>query len=613
MAKDPDFSKTFSRRVAILGGMQTLAVLTILSRMYYLQIVRHDNFKQQALKNRSKIKYTIPPRGRILDRFGNDLAVNNHNFVLQMLPEDVKEGGMSVDEALTIIQQMVTLSKAEQMKLRRALRTRGAYSPIIIKENLSWAETAKININSLEIPGVDVEESFTRFYPGGKVAAHAIGYVSAVSKSDLRKEPKNPLFKQPSFKIGKEGIERQFDEKLRGVRGEIEQEVTSIGRINREELIKKPTPGDDIELTIDLRLQKYAQDLIGDESASAVIMDINTGEIILYHSSPGFDPNMFNLGFDDKEIEKIKNDQKKPFMNKPIVGLYSPGSTFKMIVALAALDAGKITPYKKINCPGHYDYAGHRFHCWDVTGHGPVSLVQALAKSCDVYFYEIARETGIEKIRETALKFGFEELFDIELPGEKKGLFPSREWKRSSGRGGWLHGDTIITGIGQGNILSTPMQLAVMTARLSNGGYAVMPHLVRNDTDRTQPPASEIYPHLGFSSSHLRFIREGMYAVVNRQGGTGDIASFAYRGMRFAGKTGTTQVRRISKAERETGVKRQSELPWHLRNHALFVGYAPYNKPRFAISVVVEHGMSGSAAASYARDLMLETLKLYSS
>ena len=607
--RDAELVKVFNRRALIVAGGELFLFSILAGRLYQLQILESDKYKKLSERNSVRIKLITPPRGIIKDRFNVEMAINVNSYGIQMIPEEVTARGLSVEEILNRISQLIPLTDKEKEKVLNNIKKKRAFFPVFIKNNLGWEEMAKLQVKNLDFTGVYVEEGKRRFYPYNEVAAHVIGYVSDVSEQELKKDS-DPVLQLPDFKTGKAGVEKLMDKQLRGSAGETMQIVNSVGRVieTLDDKRKKTTPGQNIVLTIDKRLQEYALNRIKEESASAIIMDIYNGDILMMISVPTYNPNIF-LSEDKsaEEFNKLLNNPRHPFINKAIEGLYAPGSTFKMMTALAALHEGKIKTSTKINCTGHMDYGDGRYHCWKTSGHGLLDLEQSLQHSCDIFYYTIATKLPMDSIQEMAYKFGFGDYTGIELANEKKGQVPSVDWKRNYKSENWYTGDTITASIGQGYTLVTPIQLAVMTSRIANGGFAVKPRILKGEFENV------FFPQMNIDANYLNIIKKGMFSVVNKPNGTGKTASFNYNGKQMAGKTGTTQVRRISREERLTGVIKQDDLPWKYRNHALFVGYAPYKNPRYAISVVVEHGKSGSGtAAPIARDLMMKTLELYS-
>jgi penicillin-binding protein 2 len=601
--RDTSRYKSFSRRVAVLGGAKFLLLGVLAGRMYQLQVVDSKKYKTLSDENRINLRLLPPPRGRILDRYGRPLAINQENYRVTLVAEQVHD----VDAMLDALSGIISLGDHERQRILREIRRRRGFVPVTVRENLDWGEVSKIEVNAPDLPGLSIEVGQSRSYPFSEEFAHVLGYVSAVSEKEIDGDP---LLELPGFKIGKNGVERIYDLNLRGKAGNSQVEVNAVGRVIRELSRQEGQPGDDLRLTLDRDLQKFAADRLKEmKSAAAVVIDIATGEIITLASVPGFDPNSFVTGLSSREWRALVNDPHMPLINKAVSGLYAPGSTFKMVVALAALEAGVVGADHRVFCRGNTQLGNARFHCWKKQGHGWQDMVGALQHSCDVYFYDIAKRIGVDRIAAMANKLGLGEKTGIDLPSEKDGIVPTRAWKRAVIGVPWQQGETLISGIGQGFILTTPLQLAIMTARLANGKKAVKPRLVRTDAEKLQKELAAL-PDLGISERALEVVREGMYQVTNSDRGTAYRARITAEGMEMSGKTGTAQVRRISKAERETRVLKNEERPWRERDHALFVGFAPSHRPRYAAAVVVEHGGGGSAvAAPIARDLLLETQK----
>ena len=606
MYHDNDRSKLFNRRALMLAGGKGVLVSALIARMYYLQVVEADRYAMLAHDNRVSMRLLAPPRGLILDRNGIAMAVNQHNYRVLVVSEQTP----SLDYTLDALAQIITLTDHDRARITKESRRRRSFVPITVRENLSWEEVARIEVNAPDLPGVIIDVGQSRYYPLEGLGAHILGYVSAVSETDQTNN--DPLEELPGFRIGKAGVERTYDLALRGRGGTSQEEVNAVGRVMRELDRREGEPGVDLALTLDLRLQEYAAQRLGDQSAAVVVMDIHTGEVIVMASTPSYDPNAFNRGLTHDEWKELSGDPRSPLQNKAVSGTFAPGSTFKLVVAIAALEAGAISPEQTVLCRGHTEMGNIKFHCWKKGGHGSVDLVAALKGSCDVYFYEIARRVGFDKVAEVASRFGLGVPTGIDLPNERPGLIPNRAWKRKNLKQPWHPGETLINGIGQGYCLTTPLQLAVMVARIANGGQQVIPHVARDliiDQQATPRPAPN-WESCGVSQRSLNLVRKGMNAVSNEPGGTAYRARIQQEGMFLSGKTGTAQVRRITMRERETGVKKNEDLPWKERDHALFVAYAPEDAPRFSIAVVVEHGGGGSAvAAPIARDIMLEVEK----
>lgn len=595
-----DRFKTFSRRTALLAGGQGLMAVTLAGRLYYLSVVEGDQYKMLAEDNRVSLRLLAPNRGRIFDRFGESIATNRQDYRVFLIPEQAKD----VRETLLRLGRIIELDEGDRRRIERQIARQREFMPVTVAEALDWRSFARINVESPELPGIQPNSGMTRWYPNGPLAAQVIGYVGTPSEAELDGDP---LLSLPGFKVGKRGIEKVFDSVLRGRAGSTRVEVNAYGRIIRELGRVEGEPGHDVTLTLDMELQRYAAERLGEEAAGVVVMDVETGDIYVHASTPSYDPNDFNFGISRENWQALLKDPRKPLVNKCLTGQYPPGSTFKMVVALAALHHGIIDPDRIVYCSGRYPYGDNVWHCWKKWGHGEMGLVDAIAQSCDTYFYEVAQELGIEKIAAWAEKFGLGEVFDLEVGGESKGLVPDPDWKLATTGEPWLGGETLNVGIGQGALLATPLQLAVMTARLANGGKAVMPHLVHSAAgEPVERPAQ--FADLGLRGWELSWIHRGMEAVMELEG-TAYASRIDVDGKRMAGKTGTAQVRRITKEQRDREIKQES-LPWKDRHHAWFVAYAPTDKPRYAMCVLIEHGGGGSsAAAPVAADIMAEVLR----
>lgn len=599
--RDNSRYKTFTRRAAILGAGQAAAFAILAGRMYYLQILKSDEYRMMAEENRINVRLLAPLRGRVVDRFGTVLASNRQNYRAVLIPEQTPD----IEDTLDKLARIVSITPYDRKKIMRDIARSPRFMPVTVVEGLTWEQFAQININEPDLPGIQPDVGETRHYPFTTHLAHVVGYVGAVSEKDLSAaEEVQPLMRLPGFRIGKSGIEKTYDPKLRGTAGASHVEVNAYGRVIRE-LSKDPgKPGEEIVLTLDMGIQEFACERLKEESASAVVMDIHTGEVLSFVSTPAFDPNDFNMGLSQDQWKALVDNPYKPLTDKALAGLYPPGSTFKTVTALAALRAG-VDPNRTIHCSGQYALGDHFFHCWRKEGHGSMNMHDAIKHSCDIYFYDVARRIGIDAIEKMAKEFGLGQTFDLEIPGEKQGIVPSRAWKRAVTGVSWQQGETLITGIGQGFLLTTPLQLAVMTARLANGGYAVKPRLTRAIGGELLPVPQA--PKIDVDPQWLKIVQDGMNGVSNEPGGTAFRARITDAGMELAGKTGSAQVRRISMAERLAGVRKNEALAWHLRDHALFICFAPVAEPRYAMSLVIEHGGSGSgAAAPAARDIMRE-------
>jgi len=605
-------SRLLTRRALMLGGAQTLLVGALGGRLYQLQVLQSDRYAMLANENRINLRLIAPRRGRIVDRFGVVLADNQSTYRVVLVAEQAGDIASTLDAVGTLI----PLSDSDRRRVLRDVKRKHSFVPVVVKENLSWEEMAKIEVNTLELPGVSIEQGLMRNYLYGTTAAHVIGYVAAVAEKDLTGDP---VLELPDFRIGKAGIERQYDTELRGAAGNSQVEVNAFGRVVRELHRDEGTPGEEASISLDMALQDFvARRCAGEQSAACVVMDAWTGEVLALVSSPGYDPAGFVTGLSQAEWLQFQSDEARPLHNKAIAGAYAPGSTFKPMVALAALEAGVITPETRITCPGHYELGDAQFRCWKKGGHGTMVLREAIKHSCDVFFFETARRLGIDKIAAMANRFGLGDTTGIDLPGEVTGLIPTTDWKFATTGVRWQQGETISSGIGQSFVSVTPLQLAVMAARLVTN-KAVVPRLLRDDgvmtpDDAAAGAAQVDFDEIGIPAKNLALVLDGMTAVVNEEGGTAFAARITDPGMAMGGKSGTSQVRHISEAEHEHGVRKSLQLPWKERDHALFISFAPVGAPRYVCATIVEHGGEtgggGSAvAAPICRDVLRETQK----
>ncbi len=606
MYQEAERLQMFTRRALLLGTAQALTFGVIGTRLYSLQVQRRDQYALLAEDNRASQRLLMPPRGTIKDVHGRILAENIPTYRVRVIREDAGD----LDFLLERLGQLVPLTESQIQAVTRQARNYRSFVPITVAEGLNWKQISAIAVHSPDLPGVVLDAGLLRHYPHEDVLAHVVGYVGPVSESDISID-QDPLLRLPEFRIGKSGIEKTYDQVLRGTAGHSRVEVNAVGREIRELNRQEGKNGTDVTLTLDIDLQKFCFERLSAElSASAAVIDVNDGSVLALTSVPSYDPAGFASGLNHREWRELRDNPRTPLVNKTIRGQYPPGSTFKMITALAALNKGAITPSYEAFCPGHLSLGNARFHCWKQDGHGRISLLQALGQSCDVFFYEVARKVGVDAIAEMAGKFGLGAPTGIDLPGEAPGLVPTSEWKKATLGESWQRGETLVIGIGQGYMLATPLQLAVMAARLANGGIAVTPSLREKVSSDSVSDAPE-FAHVDVSAEALSWVRKGMYEVVNGPRGTARSSALKLEGIEMAGKTGTSQVRRINRAERAAGLHKRKDRPWDDRDHALFVCFAPFDKPKFAVSVVVEHGQSGSgAAAPIARDIMTKALQL---
>lgn len=602
MQPDAERHRLFRRRALVLGGVQVGLFGLLTARLWQLQVEQGEGYALLAEDNRVNRRVLMPPRGRILDRQGRLLATNEPTYRLLLVPEQARD----IAAVLAKVRAIVDLPEERIARLRQEARGRARFIPLILREDLRWDEVARLAVHAPDLPGVDVEAGLVRRYPEGRTTAHLLGYVGPVNEAELARDD-DALLRLPEFRIGKSGIEAQYERSLRGSAGVARLEVNAFGRAIREVDRLPGRPGSDLSLSLDLELQRYCTARIaGEASAACVVIDVRTGGILAMASVPSFDPHAFADGLRPAVWAALRDDPLHPLVDKAIRGEYPPGSTFKMMTAIAALQSGVITPTTRIHCSGSVALGRAVFHCWRKEGHGALNVVEAIEQSCDCFFYEAGRRAGIDAISEVAHAFGLGEPTGIDLPGERPGAIPSVQWKREKLNQPWHKGETLIAAIGQGYVLTTPVQLAVMTARLASGGRRIRPWLVR-------PPGLEPDqdPPLAIDPRWVALAHEGMSRVVNGGRGTARKAALRTEGAHMAGKTGTSQVRRITAAERASGAyKDKRRIPWRHRDHALFVGFAPVESPRYAVAVIVEHGVAGSqAAAPVARDVLDRALQ----
>jgi penicillin-binding protein 2 len=602
-SKDVEASaRRISRRALMLGGAQIAFMAVLALRMRYMQVDQADDYRMLAEENRINVRLIPPARGPILDRKGRILAGNDQNYRIVMVREDAGD----VDEVLDRLAGLIALDPEELEKARAEVKRLSAFVPVTIADRLSWEDLSKVAVNSPALPGISPEVGLSRNYPLDADFAHVVGYVGPVSDYDLSKlEDPDPILQIPKFQVGKVGVEARMEDQLRGKAGLKRIEVNSVGRVMRELARQEGVPGDTVTLTIDAALQNYVQARMTGESAAAVMIDCRNGDILALGSAPSFDPNKFVRGISFADYQELTDNIYRPLAAKAVQGTYPPGSTFKLVTALAALEAGVVRPDETVYCPGSIERSGRRFHCWKGAGHGSMDIVEAVTQSCDVFFYEVAERAGIDAISDMARRLGLGQRHDLPLSGIAEGLAPTREWKREKHGSEWLIGDTLNAGIGQGFVLASPLQLGVMVARVASG-LELKPRLIQAINGEEVPV--EPAPPLGISAEHLRLVRRGMFNVVNGRHGTAYGSRIADDSRRLCGKTGTSQVRNITAAERARGVIGNSQLPWERRDHALFVCFAPYETPEVACAIIDEHGGADHLSTPMARDMVLQAL-----
>jgi len=598
---DNDRTRAFTRRTFLLAGAQGLLVAGLMGRHFYLGVVESDQYKTLSDENRLSLRLLAPARGYIFDRRGAALAQNRKDFQVHLVPESAKD----VVGTLMALGRILRVSGADIEKIKRKIARQPGFVPVTVAENLDWESFARVNVAMPELPGVVPVEDETRFYPDGAVTAHLVGYVGMADVNEVRGDP---VLQLPGFRVGKQGFEKSFDKDLRGQAGTSRVDVNAYGRMVREVARQEGKRGAPVTLTVDAELQRFAAARLGEESGAAVVLDVEGGDVLAAVSTPGFDPNVFNHGIAEEEWRRFLDDPKRPLVNKFLTGQYPPGSTIKMAVALAALEAGVIDDVESVVCRGKITLGDSTFHCWRPEGHGRVALVDAIARSCDVFFYEASKRVGADRIAAMARRLGLGETFELHVQGQAKGLVPAPAWKLATQGTRWSLGETLVIGIGQGAFLATPLQMAVMVARLANGAKAVTPRFVYAVGNALAPLAP--FADLNLNPRHLALVRRGMEGVLE-PGGTAALSRLTGGGMSMAGKTGSSQVRRITQAERDAGLKDQMEKPWEERDHAIFLAYGPLEAPRYALSVLVEHGGGGArAAAPVARDIMRKIFEL---
>ncbi len=590
----------FTRRAALVSALGLGAFGAVGARLYSLQILNAQEYKTLSDENQFNFQLELPSRGRILDRTGQALAENRDSYRIFLIPEQTTDPRA----ALNALARYMPISEARIERLMRDIARSPRFRPVTIAEDVDWETFARVNLHLPELAGVAPDVGEVRTYPYPQAFAHVTGYVQSAPEEIAGNDP---LLRHPGFRVGRAGVEAAVDPQLRGQAGSTKVEVNAYGRVIRRvpEQSMPARPGEDVTLAIDAELQRYATERLAGDSAAAVVLDVHTGEIMALASTPSFDPNAFVLGIDQDDFNALNRNEYKPLFNKATTGLYPPASTLKGVMALAALEAGVMDPGERVFCRGSTRLGNRTFHCWKREGHGWMDLHEGIKTSCDVYFYEVAERLGIDRMGEMADLFGFGELFQIgmAIPESAAGQFPSPQWKRARRNAPWTTGDTYNTGIGQGYTLASPLQLAVMTARLASGKQ-VSPTLFRRGEGAAEPPAIPLSPE-----NHQR-VHDAMVGVVHEPGGTsywslGVEGGLGVPGLRMAGKTGTAQVYSITPEERAQGIREQDDLPWRLRDHGLFIGYAPAENPQYAIAVVVEHGGGGTrAAARPARDIL---------
>jgi penicillin-binding protein 2 len=584
---------TFSRRAFVLGGLQATVAGLLGTRMAWLAIAENERYSSLSESNRVQAMVIPPRRGWIVDRHGRPIAINRTDFRVDLIPDRLRDP----DAVIAALTGLLDLTPDDVERIRNDLAHGAGYRPVPVAENLDWNRYAAVSVRMPELPGVAPARGFSRYYPDGAAVAHLVGYVGTASAKQYEAE-RDPLLITPGFKVGKEGLERTMEHWLRGKPGAKRAEVTARGRLVKELTTRPETPGHTLKLTVDAGLQAYAARRLGDNSGSAVVVDCRTGGLLATVSMPAYDPNSFSDGIGHSEWAMLSENDHLPLTNKVLQGLYPPGSTVKPMMSLALLEAG-VDPNHSVVCTGSYRVGGGLFHCWSRRGHGSVNMQRAVMQSCDIYFYHMGRQLGIDRMAAMARRLGLGQRFDLPVASQRYGTMPDTAWKLRKYKKPWTVADTVNATIGQGYVLANPLQLAMMAGRIASG-RAIDPHLIHPQHLRRPPGPAE---PLGIDPAHLAFVRTAMSGVVNG-GGTGGSARMQVPGVMLAGKTGTAQVRRITMAERRTGVLRDAAVPFRMRDHSLFIGFAPYDDPRYACAVVLEHSGHIVTAAPMARDIL---------
>lgn len=586
---DTEVARTFDRRSALFltGGAILTSILVL--RMLQMQVFEYKEYTKKSENNSFRIQLTMPKRGSILSESGSPISTDVSVYRIYIIPEEAND----LQYLMNVITKDLKLHKKTVDRIWRNIKKQQPFQPVLVSESSSWDTLAKLAAKN--IPGIHINTGFSRIYELGPAGAQIFGYVGV---------PKKTLPNAPFFTTGITGLEKRFNNDLSGKSGQTVFVTNAVGRITGEDKTQfiQPQYGTDIKTTIKENVQKVLYDALAlNRAGCGVALDIETGDILAMASTPSFNPNNFKTDDGEEYISALLSDDAKPFMNKAIEGLYPPGSTFKIVVALAALESGAITPNEKIFCPGYWEYGNHKYHCWEKDGHGWVDLIGALKHSCDIYFYQVALRIGIDAIKSMALKLGLNQKYmDNILVNEMSGIMPDRRWKEKNIGSYWVHGDTIISGIGQGFILTNCLQLAVMMARVASNKN-IVPRLIYSDK-KTQ------FKKLDIQQKNIQYVLNGLEQVTQK-GGTAAGSAINVNGKKMGGKTGTSQVRNISKKERQSGVLTTEQLKWNLRNHGLFVGYAPTDKPKYAVCVIMEHAGGSSPAARASAMILKELLK----
>ena len=603
-------SKLISRRMFLLSAAKAIVVIGVLGRLISLQINESSKYKTLSDKNRFREWKLAPERGVIKDYFNREIASNSQVYQIHLIPENAQ----SIDMIFFRLKSILNLSDQKIFSLKRKITKQKPWDAVIISDNLSWSEFSKVNLFLHELQGVEPIVSVARIYRDNS-SSHVLGYVSQISAKDLKNKKYLKDIAVPGIAVGKTGLEKKLDQKMIGKVGFQRYEVNAYGKRIHQIQVDQGKEGESFKTTLDLDIQKYAAEIIKDKAAAVCVMDIYNGDVVSMVSSPAYDSNAFVHGVSQKYWKELINNDKKPLTNKALSGLYPPGSTIKTLVALSALENGISKPLDKVRCTGKIELFGEKFHCWKKKGHGLMDMRSAIQRSCDVYFYEIARKLGVDRLSLTAKKFGLGKKTLDGFSEERSGVVPSTKWKKKYIGQNWYLGETLHSGIGQGYFQSTPMQLCLMTAQIANGGFEIKPRIIFDESKnlkdylkfKNSNPNQTLSTDLLLSNydlkplfknqEHIDFVKDAMFASSNEPGGTSYRSRLEDERYTFAGKTGSSQIKRFTEKQREAEVK-QEDIDYKSRDHALFIAFAPYKDPKYSISVVVEHGGSGSSSAA---------------
>ncbi len=619
-------SKLISRRMFLLTAGKAIVIVGVLGRLISLQINESKKYKTLSDKNRFREWKLAPERGLIKDYFDKNIALNKQVYQIHLIPENAQ----NIEVVFFRLKTILNISDQKIFSLKKKIAKQKPWEPIIISDNLTWSEFSRVNLFLHEMQGLEPIVSVARVYKDSS-SAHVLGYVSQVSSKDLKNKPYLKDVAVPGIAVGKTGLERRLDQEIIGKVGYQRYEVNAYGKRIKQIQVDQGEAGKDFKTTLDLEIQQYINEILEDKAASVCVMDIYNGDIVAMVSAPTYDPNSFVHGIEQNYWKSLIKNERKPLINKAISGLYPPGSTIKTIVALSALENKIVRPLKTVKCTGKIELFGEKFHCWEKKGHGVVNMRSAIKRSCDVYFYEIARRLGVDRLSKTAKKFGLGKKVLDNFVEERSGVVPSTSWKKKYIGQNWYLGETLHSGIGQGYFQSTPLQLCLMTAQIANGGFEIKPRIIFNknrnnlkeylkfkNENPNQPLPTELLVSnfelkpLFKNQENIKIIKDAMYSSSNEPGGTSYRSRLTDKKFTFAGKTGSSQIKKFTEAQREAEVK-QEQLEYKSRDHALFIAFAPVTDPKYAISVVVEHGGSGSkAAAPIAKKVIKKVLERHS-